>query len=333
MQQITLSDHTAEKSQQAAAQRRADHESALQTYEELVQTQQDKVARLRAARQEAFRAGRLLLWLGRVLQSLLVMFNHTPRRPVMAGESRDEVVWKAGGEGEQRVADTLCRWFPRDWALVAGYRNAGGEIDQLLVGPQGIMAIEIKFVNGKVYCEGDRWWRDKYDRYGNLVESDVPIADRKGRGPSAQVNTAADRLEAFLRERAGLSLKVSRAVILAHESSEIGRLSRQTVSLVSTLDQLNQGLITRALPGDLGGATVEQVVEQLRRDHAFHNRPRDKQRGERGDWGSKPAQAGPRSSGAGLSGPRSVGSGAAGQRPVATRERAGSARRERSAVE
>jgi len=64
--------------------------------------------------------------------------------------------------------------------LISGYHNPGGEVDQLLVGPSGVLAVEIKFINGKVFCDGDSCWRDKYDKYGNLVQESVPISDRRG---------------------------------------------------------------------------------------------------------------------------------------------------------
>ena len=80
----------------------------------------------------------------------------------------------------------LARLFDDRWTLVGGYRNAKGELDQLLVGPNGLMAIEIKFINGRVSCDGDRWWRDKYDRYGNLVERALPIVDLAPRPRNAR---------------------------------------------------------------------------------------------------------------------------------------------------
>ncbi len=59
-------------------------------------------------------------------------------------------------------------------------------------GPEGIAAIEIKHLNGVIHCRRDRWRRDKYDNYGNMVERGVAIQDRGGRSPSRQVNEVAD---------------------------------------------------------------------------------------------------------------------------------------------
>lgn len=188
-------------------------------------------------------------------------------------------VWNAGAEGEERVAEVLADLFVTDdWTLVSGYKNQGGEIDKILVGPEGILAIEIKYVNGVVSCHRDRWCRDKYDRYGNLVETDVPIADKRGRGPSAQVNDAADRLQAFLSKR-GCATRVHRAVVLSHPASELGEIRDQTVDLIATVDELTLAEIGDVLDDDGEVLDVRRVVELLRKDHAFHQgRPPQRQR-------------------------------------------------------
>ena len=64
---------------------------------------------------------------------------------------------------------------------------------------------------------GDAWTRDRYDSHGNLMERKVPIRDKGGRGPSAQINESADRLQDFLSQRMGIE-RVYRAVVFAHES-------------------------------------------------------------------------------------------------------------------
>ena len=103
----------------------------------------------------------------------------------------------AGIAGEQLVATELGRALDDDWTLLRGYRNRRGEIDQLLLGPRGLFAIEVKNLNATVHVDGDRWRADKYDNYGNLVEQ-RPVADRMGRSPSVQLNEPADDLERFL---------------------------------------------------------------------------------------------------------------------------------------
>ena len=53
----------------------------------------------------------------------------------------------AGMEGELLVAKHLDATLGDEWVLVRGYKNRCGEIDDILVGPQGVMAIEVKHRN------------------------------------------------------------------------------------------------------------------------------------------------------------------------------------------
>ncbi|TWI61743.1 nuclease-like protein [Desulfobotulus alkaliphilus] len=272
MIEITLSDHTADQSSLAAAKRKAEYEAAYGAYARAVAQRKAKGTALRQASREWLQAGKYGAWLISFFPRMAHALSGSPKEPQMAEASRNEMVWNAGGEGEQRVSDSLKQIFSDEWTVVSGYKNRGGEIDKILVGPTGVLAIEIKFVNGRVSCAGDRWWRDKYDKYGNLVQSNVPIADKRGRGPSAQVNDAADRLQEFLHKR-GIALRVARAVVLSHSSSSISQFQGQTVDLIATLDQLIASELSSAVTGGLGGGTAQQILTLIKKDHEFNARP------------------------------------------------------------
>ena len=86
-----------------------------------------------------------------------------PRR--RRADPRIEAKLAAGIEGERLVEDALGLALDDEWALLRGYRNRGGEIDHLLIGPRGVFAIEGKHRNATIDCDGDRWVATKYDRY------------------------------------------------------------------------------------------------------------------------------------------------------------------------
>lgn len=273
MIEVTLSDYTAEQSRIAASKREAEYRTARANYERAIAERASKRAALKAASQENWRARRYGAWLVSLLPRILHAMSKAPPAPRMAEATRDEIVWNAGAEGEQRVADVLRNLLDDEWVLVSGYKNRGGEIDKLLLGPSGALAIEIKFVNGCVSCYGDRWWRDKYDKYGNLVEVNLPITDRRGRSPSAQVNDATDQLQSFLRKR-GITLRIARAVILCHPASSIGEIRAPTVDLIATLEELTAARLLTTVSGGLGGSDVRAVLALLKKDHQFHARAR-----------------------------------------------------------
>lgn len=273
MIEVTLSDHATEQVNSMAATRNAEYEAAKQRFQAAVKVREQKGIALRQASREMFSSGKIGSWLMSLLRRFAHAFSAYPSCPRPPAISQQETVWNAGSEGERRVSEVLQQVLSEDWMVVNGYKNSGGEIDKLLIGPAGILAMEIKNVNGKVSCVGDSWWRDKYDKYGNLVESRLPIADKRGRGPSAQVNAAADRLQAFLAKRSGIQW-VSRAVIFSHPSASIEQLQGLTVEMAGTLAALNTRNLGIVIQGGLAGNSVEQVVALIRKDHEFNANPR-----------------------------------------------------------
>ncbi|MCG3166222.1 MAG: hypothetical protein POELPBGB_01999 [Bacteroidia bacterium] len=185
----------------------------------------------------------------------------------------DEAAWNAGSEGERRVAACLAERLSDAWVMVGGYRNGKGEIDRVLIGPRGIAAIEVKHLRGAIHCAGGRWWRDRYDRYGNLVAAAEPIADKGGRGPDRQLKEPADALQAHLA-RNGIDGRVLRLVVFSHEASWIGRLEGLEADAAATLAALDLEPLLARSTLRLDAAGVERAVVALRCDHDYHERRR-----------------------------------------------------------
>jgi hypothetical protein len=179
---------------------------------------------------------------------------------------REEII-KAGIKGEDMVAAGLGRRLGDDWTLLRGYRNRRGEIDHLLLGPQGLVAIEVKYLNGVVHCDGDSWWLDKYDQYGNQVEPRKQIADRGGRSPSVQLNEPADQLAGFLSAQ-GHPVQVQRVVLFTHPRSRIGHCDNPTVRIGTSADAVVKLLKGTRLTVDAG--QLAQLERLIMRDHRFH---------------------------------------------------------------
>ena len=204
-------------------------------------------------------------------------------QPVRERAGEEDRVWQAGNEGENRISVYLSSRLDDDWTLISGYRGRAGEIDQILVGPLGVCAIEVKNNNGHIFVEGDTWKLDKYDRYGNFLpsESGRTIQDRGGRSPSAQVNGAVDPLEEFLSKRNQVR-RISRAVILVHERAKLAKARGLTVDYISTLRDMNVQSLFPTEDSRLDRTSAASVVQHIQRDHEFHKnrskRPRRRNR-------------------------------------------------------
>jgi hypothetical protein len=133
----------------------------------------------------------------------------------------------------------------------------------------GVFAFEIKHINGVVHVDGDRWWSDKYDRYGNLVEQGKPLADTRGRAPSRHLNDSAAMLQSFLAKRVGFE-RVRRIVVMSHANSRLGDMQSITVDYVATADALNIDELFPQVDAPLDGAAVDRIVKAIQKDHEFH---------------------------------------------------------------
>jgi len=270
MRVIELSNHPGDMLNDVTRRRQATQKRAQARYEDALIQHQARVQTIRVKRDRARRHHRWWTWL-RLVFAVWAEQRRAPRPTVPdVGDADTEEKIRAGIAGEQLVAAELGRALADDWTLLRGYRNRRGEIDHLLVGPGGLFAIEVKNINATVYVDGDRWRADKYDNYGNLVEQ-RPIADRRGRSPSEQLNEPAAELERFLRER-GQRVTVQRVVILTHRRSRLGPSHHLTVRVgTSTGDVLS---LVHDSADQLGERQRAEVQRLIRRDHDFYARRR-----------------------------------------------------------
>jgi Nuclease-related domain len=273
MRHFTLSDHTNDQASAAEQQRQTEFNEARTRYDTLINRWYLRQAELDRATQNIWAERRYFAWFASFFPRISHALSAKPTVPLMVGAQRDEIVFKAGAEGERKVVHALAAQLSDDWVAISGYKNPAGEVDVVVVGPPGVMAIEVKFLNGKVFCDGDRWWRDKYDRYGNLVERAISIVDRGGRGPSAQVNASADRLQRLLTEKTPVN-RVIRVVVLAHESSTIGELSSITVDAITLVNELNVAAIFANRLAGHDQYLVDDLVRLIGQDHQFHEKRR-----------------------------------------------------------
>ncbi|WP_205616981.1 nuclease-related domain-containing protein [Pelomicrobium methylotrophicum] len=182
----------------------------------------------------------------------------------------EEAKIRSGIEGESRLDDFLRRCFDDGWTIIAGYRAHEGEIDRILVGPNGVFAFEVKNLGGIIHCDGDRWWRDKTDRYGNVVERDIPIADNGGRSPSRQLNDAADALQRLLRKN-GYDVAVVRVIVFAHPGATFGNIKDLSVDFLTHAPGMDvEKVLSRGTP--LSHDRARRIATTIRRHHEWFGR-------------------------------------------------------------
>ncbi len=289
MRMIELSNHPGD-ALRLARQRRADASQQDQAeYDEALARHELLLRRARNARDRARAQRHWLAWL-RGAADVRKMSRLAPVPPARAAapssdapssdapSSDTEQILRAGITGEQQVAIEFGKVLSDDWVLVRGYCNRRGEIDHLLLGPPGLIAIESKHLNATVSCDGDNWHFRKFDRYGNLVEQG-PIADRRGRSPSVQLGEPASLLEEFLSSQGGAggggdTVSMLRVVLFTHPKSRLGRCLNTSVHVVTSAAAL--AIQLGDMPPVLAAVHRARLEELIARDHRYHESRRQR---------------------------------------------------------
>jgi hypothetical protein len=270
MRVVELSDHPSALLRQERKGRTSTGQREQAQYEEALAHHRQRVGQARQARDQARADHRWWAW----LRGMVAVRRERRRAPAPPRRSqlpsdREEIL-EAGIEGERSAVAEFGRALDAQWTLLRGYRNRGGEIDHLLLGPGGLVAIEGKHRNATVHCDRDQWWFTKYDRYGNPV-GQGELTDRRGRSPSEQLNQPADILEDFLRSR-GHPVAIRRVVLFTHPRSRLGNCTNPTVHITTSAGQVIKLINTAPEAID---ATERAALERLiTRDHSYHQNRR-----------------------------------------------------------
>jgi len=262
---VELSNHPGQMLSEIRGRRQTAEQQERSRYERATARHQARVERARRARDQARARHQWLSWL-RLALAVRRERRQAPRPPAQRapGSTTDrEEILAAGLAGEELVATGLNGKLDDEWTLIRGYRNRRGEIDHVLLGPRGVVAMEVKYRNATVRCDGDDWRFDKYDNYGNLVEQGQ-LADGRGRSPSVQLNEPADALEDLLGSR-GYRVPVQRVVLFTHPRSRIGSCRRATVHVATSPDYVLD-LIGGAAPS-LTAGQLSAMRHLIERDH------------------------------------------------------------------
>jgi hypothetical protein len=271
MRFVPLSDHPGDMLAEARRARESAGGIAGERYRQELGSHDARIAEARERRDKA-RAERDLL--SRLRWGLIAWWRRLarpPRPPAALAPSHGEEAIKGGIKGEQEVADVLSGALGDAWALVKGYRNRRGEIDYLLLGPGGMFAIEVKYVNGTFAVTRERWRYVRYDNYGNQVGEGL-LQDARRRPPNVQLAEPLAALEQFLASR-GQPVRMRPVVLLNHPKARVTLSAPDVgVEVLTSTAQLRD--LVRAAEGQLAARKLAEVERLIIRDHHFHEERR-----------------------------------------------------------
>ncbi len=275
MRQIILSDHVTDVLDQRNKDRESRNAVRLESYNNELKRRQERIDESRRLLTEAWKGRKLLQLIKYLLAYLDCRTLPRPRKPFPEGPDEIDRRYFSGREGERKVDEYLRTRLDDKYTLLCGYRNFGGEIDRILVGPKGIFSMEIKNINGYVSCQGDCWTRDICDRYGNRVKLNVRIVDGKENGkqrsPSSQLNLPSNILERYLK-RTFPGCRICRIVVLTHERSRLGKLDDLKIDEVVILGDWNLDSSFEKSSCRLTESEVERIVRKIESHHHYMDR-------------------------------------------------------------
>jgi hypothetical protein len=264
MRFVPLSDHPSDMLAEARRRRELAQRPGGARYRQELESQQRRIDQARKQRDQARNPLSRLRWAVTAWWRQLV---RPPRRAAALTLSHGEEAILGGIKGEQEVADVLGRTLTDAWALVKGYRNRRGEIDYLLLGPGGLFAIEVKYVNGTFAITRERWRYARYDNYGNH-KGDGLLQDARHRPPNVQLAEPLAALEQFLASR-GSPVRMRPVVLLNHPKAKISSCAPDVGVEVLTATTQLRDLVTSA-QGQLAARKLAEIERLIVRDHHFH---------------------------------------------------------------
>lgn len=264
---VVLSDFTSDQLERLRRERDEAASAALAPQREAEKTRQAEVDALHRDYREAWAARQLVRALTLWFRILFTPDVKAMPAAVAAPMSDAEHILRSGDAGQRVVIDRLASQLDDQWVALSGYTNHRGEIDAVLIGPDGIACIEIKALNAQLTIDGDDWVRRRIGRRGDVLDGPSPVLDKGGRSPSRQLNEPTEHLDQWL-QRHGFSTPIQRWVVLAHANSTLGSVRNLTVDAVAHVAQLNAAdLFARRKIVALTTSELIRLRDLIERDH------------------------------------------------------------------
>jgi hypothetical protein len=142
-------------------------------------------------------------------------------------------IYNAGLRGEKQVANLLTHTLNDDYYLLNDLylRDGGGDIDHIVLGPNGVFVLETKNWNGNISCNGDEWQRSGKQNFSG--------------SPSRQVKRNAAKIQQIIGGNPNLralGIGVEGIVVLTNNQATL-HVSNPTVTILK-LPQLPNHLTT-----------------------------------------------------------------------------------------
>jgi hypothetical protein len=161
-------------------------------------------------------------------------------------------LYSGGYRGEKQVAKLLGSTLGDDYSLINSLylRDGGGDIDHIVLGPNGVFVLETKNWNGTTSCNGNVWQRSGRRNF-------------KG-SPSRQVKRNAQRVKRLIDASPtvrALGVWVEGIVVFTNKHANL-RINNQTVTVLK-LPQLPSHITTHQSPRGYTRQEIDALADVI----------------------------------------------------------------------
>jgi hypothetical protein len=165
-------------------------------------------------------------------------------------------IYNGGWQGEKQVEKYLHKTLNDDYFLINDfYIPGGGDIDHIILAPNGVFVLETKNWNGRIFCNGDQWQRAGKRSFSS--------------SPSKQVKRNAARVKGLIVNSPalrGMDVWVEGVVVFSNKHAALN-LSNPTVPILK-LPQLASFIAfhgSRMYSAEQLSVLGKEIVKQRRR--------------------------------------------------------------------
>ena len=160
-------------------------------------------------------------------------------------------LYNGGWQGEKEVAALLSRTLSDDYYLLNDfYMQSGGDIDHIVLGPNGVFVLETKNWSGVISCRGDEWQRSGKRNFSG--------------SPSRQIKRNAAKIQ-YLIDNASklrhLGVLVESAVVFTNQHASI-QINNPTVTILK-LPQLPSYITTYKRLPNFSREQLEAIAREI----------------------------------------------------------------------
>ena len=183
----------------------------------------------------------------------LVLFSFLFLKPILENLSEEIRNFRYGKEGEESVLNMLSKTLDDNYIYIPNYTIPNtriGDIDGLLIGPKGIIIIEIKNWDGYFRISGPDVYRKLRGAIFKLYK----------KSPFKQIARQGQYLAKFLKEN-GIYMKIIPLVVLVY--GRIASISGKTGIFITEENNLINHIFKLTPIPEYSPETIQKILEAL----------------------------------------------------------------------